>query len=85
VLVDASKVGVGAVLFQRQGNSQKLYPCAYYSKKLSLAETNYDVGDRELLAVKLALEECRYWLEGTQELFLIRTDHQNLEYIWTAR
>jgi hypothetical protein len=36
VEVDASEVGVGEVLSQRQGYPQKLYPCAYYSKKLSL-------------------------------------------------
>ncbi|KAI2657118.1 Transposon Tf2-8 polyprotein [Labeo rohita] len=30
---------------------------------LSPAEQNYDVGNRELLAIKLALEEWRHWLE----------------------
>ena len=45
VKVDASELGVGAVLSQRQGNSQKLYQCAYYSNKLSLAERKHDVGD----------------------------------------
>ncbi|KAL0162309.1 hypothetical protein M9458_041705, partial [Cirrhinus mrigala] len=34
-----------------------LHPCAFYSRKLSPAEQNYDVGNRELLAIKLALEE----------------------------
>jgi hypothetical protein len=67
VEVDSSEVGLGAVLSQRQGNRLKLYPCSFFSKKLSSAERNYDVGDRELLAVKLALEEWRHWLEGTKE------------------
>ncbi|XP_043977886.1 uncharacterized protein LOC122833953 [Gambusia affinis] len=32
-------------------------------QRLSPSERNYDVGDRELLAIKLALEEWRHWLE----------------------
>ena len=82
--VDASEVGMGAVLSQHQGNPHKLYPCAYYSKKLYPAERNYDVGDWELLAVNLALEEWRHWLEGAKDPFLIFTDHPKLEYIRTG-
>ncbi|KAK1796929.1 hypothetical protein P4O66_000891 [Electrophorus voltai] len=57
------EVGVGAVLSQRLGGD-KLHPCAYFSWCLSPAEQNYNVGDRELLAVKLTLEDWRHWLEG---------------------
>ncbi|XP_052318652.1 uncharacterized protein LOC127907463 isoform X1 [Oncorhynchus keta] len=49
------------------------------------ANRNNDVGNREHLAVKLALEEWRHWLEGAKEPFFILTDHLNLEYIRTAR
>ncbi|XP_019219828.2 uncharacterized protein LOC109204085, partial [Oreochromis niloticus] len=83
VEVDASDAGVGAVLSQRQGG--KLHPCAYFSRRLSSAESNYDVGDRELLAIKLALEEWRHWLEGAAQPFVVWTDHKNLEYIRSAK
>lgn len=63
VEVDALEVGVGAILSQRFAESPKLHPVAFFSLKLSPAERNYDVGNRELLAIKLALEECRHWLE----------------------
>ncbi|KAL0168513.1 hypothetical protein M9458_036735 [Cirrhinus mrigala] len=43
VEVDTSTTGVGAVLSQRQGVPPKLHPCAAFSKKLSLAEQNYDL------------------------------------------
>lgn len=46
--VDASDVGVGAVLSQRAGKDGKLLPCAFFSRRLSPAERNYDVGNREL-------------------------------------
>ncbi|KAL0188527.1 hypothetical protein M9458_015626, partial [Cirrhinus mrigala] len=39
------------------GEPPLLHPCAYFSRKLSVAEQNYDVGNHELLAIKLALEE----------------------------
>jgi len=57
VEVDSSEIAVGAVLSQRSSPDGKLHPCAFFSRKLSPAERNYDVGNRELLAVVLALEE----------------------------
>jgi hypothetical protein len=72
-------------LSQRSGTPPKLRPCAFFSKKLSPAERNYDVGDWELLAVVKALKAWRHWLEGAKHPFLIWTDHCNLEYIRAAR
>lgn len=34
-----------------------------------------DIGNRELLAVKAALEEWRHWLDGAEQPFLVWTDH----------
>ncbi len=85
VEVDTSTTGVGAVLSQQQGTPAKLHPCAAFSHKLSPAEKNYDIGNRELLAIKLALEEWRHWLEGAQEPFVVLTDHKNLEYLREAK
>ncbi len=85
VEVDASEVGVGAVLSQRTSSDDKMYPCAFFSHRLSPAERNYDIGNRELLAVKLALEEWRHWLEGSGVPFIVWTDHKNLEYIRSAK
>ena len=81
VEVDASEVGVGAILSQRSQHDNSVHPCAYFSRTLSPAERNYDVGDREPLAIKLALEEWRHWLEGAEQPFVVWTDHKNLLYI----
>uniref|UniRef100_A0AAQ4R0Q4 Gypsy retrotransposon integrase-like protein 1 n=1 Tax=Gasterosteus aculeatus aculeatus TaxID=481459 RepID=A0AAQ4R0Q4_GASAC len=85
VEVDASSEGIGAILSQRAEGDHKLHPCAFLSRRLTPAERNYDVGDRELLAVKAALEEWRHWLEGAQHPFLVWTDHKNLQYIRKAK
>lgn len=78
-------MGVGAVLSQQSTADRKLHPCAFFSRRLTPAEKNYDVGNRELLAVKLALEEWRHWLEGAVQPFMVWTDHRNLEYIRSAK
>ena len=85
VEVDASDTGVGAVLSQRSPKDQRLHPCAYFSRRLSPAEVNYDIGNRELLAVVLALQEWRHWLEGAEHPFVVWTDHKNLSYLRTAK
>lgn len=43
------------------------------------------MGNRELLAIKLALEEWRHWLEGAKYPFIAYTDHKNLEYLKSAK
>ena len=85
VEVDTSEAGIGAEISQCLGTPPKLLPCAFFLKKLSPAERNYDVGDRELLAVVKALKAWRHWLEGAKHPFLIWTDHLYLEYIREAR
>ncbi|KAI4900897.1 hypothetical protein NFI96_007222 [Prochilodus magdalenae] len=85
VEIDASDIGIGAVLSQRSGLKGQLHPCAFFSHRLTPTERNYAVGDRELLAVKLALEEWRHWLEGANHQFLVWTDHKNLAYLQQAK
>ena len=48
VEVDASDVGVGAILSQRSAKDEKVHPCAVFSHRLTPPECNYDVGKREL-------------------------------------
>ncbi len=76
---------MGAVLSQRGGPESHLRPCEFFSRRLYPAERSYDVGNRELLAIKLAFEEWRHWLEGTTQPFVVCTDHKNLAYIQLAK
>lgn len=55
---------VQAILSQRFDERPKLHSVAFFSQKLSPAKRNYGIGNCELLAVKLAFEEWRHWLDG---------------------
>ncbi|CAJ0946412.1 unnamed protein product [Ranitomeya imitator] len=85
VEVDASEIGAGAVLSQRNSDGSLMKPCAFFSRKFSPAERNYDVGNRELLAMKWAFEEWRHWLEGAKHCIVVLTDHKNLIYLESAK
>ncbi len=85
VEVDTLITDVGAVLTQYHGEPPRLHPCAFFSRKLTPAEQNYDIGNRELLAIKLALDVWRHWLEGASSPFTVITDHKNLQYLRDAR
>jgi len=62
--VDASAYAVGAILFQMDDQGWK-HDVGYYSKALNLAEHNYDIWDREVLAVIKALGNWQHLLIGT--------------------
>ncbi|KAK3894821.1 hypothetical protein Pcinc_001443 [Petrolisthes cinctipes] len=74
IATDASNIGVGAVLQQRVGTYWK--PIAFFSKKLTSAESKYSAYDRELLAIFKAVKRFRYFIEGRS--FHIYTDHKPL-------
>ncbi|SJL08909.1 uncharacterized protein ARMOST_12283 [Armillaria ostoyae] len=78
VEADASNGAIGAVLSQEQDS--KWRPVAFMSKALTATERNYEIYDKELLAIMLALAEWRHYLMGALEDVEIWTDHQNLQY-----
>jgi len=53
---------------------------AFISKSLSDIERNYEIHNKEILAIVRCLEAWRHFLEGTVVKFEIWTDHKNLEY-----
>jgi len=55
-------------------------PVAFLSKSLNETERNYEIHDKEMLAIVRGLKAWRHLLEGAQTKFEIWTDHKNLEY-----
>ena len=76
---DASKYASGAVLTQTDINGDR-HPVAFISKTFSPTERNYEIYDRELLAIIRALEEWRHYIQGSPHTTIVLSDHKNLTY-----
>jgi len=81
---DASDFALGAVLSQ-MGTDDKLHPIAFHSRKFSAAEINYEIHDKELLAIVDSFQEWHHYLEGASSPVTVYIDHKNLEYFMSAR
>ena len=75
---DSSDFTVGGTLSQLQEGHWK--PIAFLSESLSPAERNYEIYDKELLAIMICLDEWRHYVLGAPERFEVWSDHKNLKY-----
>jgi len=82
--VDASDYATGGVL-SMECEDGLWRPVAFLSKSLNETERNYEIHDKEMLAIIRGLEAWRHLLEGAQSKFKIWTDHKNLEYFMKAQ
>src|SRR5919202_2746496 len=87
---DASDYVTSGILSQRHpdpDNPEKtiLHPVAFFSEKMSPAECNYGIGDKELLAIINALEKWHIYLHALPRPFLVLTDHHNLQTFRTKQ
>jgi phospholipid-translocating ATPase len=80
LMTDASEVGAGAVLLQKQESGVE-HPIAYYSKKFNKHEKNYSTIEKEGLALILALQHFEVYLNPTVEPVLVYTDHNPLVFV----
>ena len=71
---------IGRVLSQEQDGKWK--PIAFLSRMMQPAERNYEIYDKELLAIVEALAKWRQYLLDATETFEIWMDHKNLKYFW---
>jgi len=84
VETDVSNYATGRVLSMK-GSDELWRPVTFISKSLSDTERNYEIHDKEMLAVVRCLEAWRHFLEGATMKFEIWTDHKNLEYFIKAQ
>lgn len=79
--VDASPVGLGAVICHGQGKTER--PVAFASRTLTEAERNYSQIDREALAIIYGIKKFHYYLYGRK--FVLFSDNQPLCHILGSR
>ena len=81
---DSSDCVTGEVLSQPDSQGV-LHSVAYFSTRMAPAECNYDIYNKELLAIIRAFEEWRSELKGAAEQVQVITDHKNLKYFMITK
>ena len=81
---NALDYATGSVLSQYNDKGE-LHPVAFFSKTFSPAERNYNIFDKEPLAMIRSFEEWEHLLVGTKEPIQVLTDHKNLHFFQTRR
>ena len=84
VETDASDF-VSAGILSQYDEKDILRPVAYFSKNHNPAECNYEIYDKELMAIVRAFEEWRPELEGSAQPIDVISDHKNLEYFTSTK
>jgi hypothetical protein len=84
VETDASDYALAAILSTTTPDGE-VHPIAFHSRTFSAPELNYDVHDKELLAIFDAFKAWRHYLEGSGSPIDVITDHRNLQYFSTTK
>ncbi|MBW0553114.1 hypothetical protein O181_092829, partial [Austropuccinia psidii MF-1] len=83
VETDASDYALGSVMSQKSDSGK--HPIAFDSFKLLLAEFDYEIHDKELLGIVLALKCWRAFLLSLSSSFEVLTDHSSLQYFMSSK
>ena len=84
VEINASDTVIAGIFLQKNEDGQ-LQPVIYFFNKMFSAEANYDIYDKELLAIIWVFKEWCSELEGSEESVQVLCDHKNLEWFMTTK
>jgi len=62
-----------------------LYPIVYFLKQLSLAKCNYEIYNKELLAIIRCFKQWQPKLEGFKFPIKVLSNYKNLQYFTTIK
>lgn len=78
--VDASGLGAGAALLQKDDNGIDR-PIGFFSKKFNFCQRNYSTIEKELLALIWALQHFDVYVGGGSVSLVVFTDHNPLSFL----
>ena len=78
--VDASDVGISAVLLQKDNNGID-HPVCYFSKKFNKHQKNYSTIQKECLALILAIQQFEVYLTSSTSPIVVFSDHNPLSIL----
>src|SRR5260221_1960875 len=84
VEMDMSNCAIAGILSVTTEDGE-IWPVAFYSRTLQSTERNYDMHNKELLAIYEAFKSWHHYLEGSAKTIDMVTDHKNLEYFTTTK
>jgi len=79
LITNASDYATGSILEQEDAFGRS-HPVAYFLKSLQPMECNYEIHDKELLAIIHSLKHFCHYLQGNKHCTKIFSDHANLQY-----
>src|SRR5882724_2791773 len=82
---DASDYAITAIISQISPDNGDIHPITFYPHSMQPAELNYEIYDKELLAIFEAFQQWHNYLEGSAHVVLVLSDHKNLEYFATTK
>ena len=82
--VDASDVGIGAVLLQEDNNGID-HPGCYFSKKFKTHQKNYSTIEKECLALILAIQQFEVYLTSSTSPIVVFSDHNPLSFLYKLK
>jgi hypothetical protein len=82
---DASDYAIASIISQYNPGTGEFHPIAFFARGLVAAELNYDVYDKEMLAIVESFKQWRAYLEGAKYKVEVFTDHNNLQWFTTTK
>src|SRR5467141_3491359 len=85
VETDTSDYAIAVIISQISPDDGDIHLIAFYSRSMQPAELNYEIYNKELLAIFKAFQQWHNYLEGSAHVVLVLSNHKNLEYFATTK
>jgi len=76
---------VSAGVLSQYNNQNIVHPVTFFYKKHSPAQCNYEIYNKELMAIIRSFEKWRSKLESSPHVIEVLSDHRNLEYFMSTK